>query len=404
MNAQSVPLFARQPIVTPDQGVIGYELLFRGAGYLDKDFDGDQATTEVLLNAFTEVGIDDAINNQLAFVNYTKTLLNRPPEHFRGKLVIELLEDIDVDDVFIEKIGNLTKRGFIFALDDFEPNSAAAALIPHVKYVKLDVQSLTENEISTFCQCAPDHITVIAEKIETKAQFVFCQAAGCKLFQGYFFAKPEIMTGSNLSPSKVVTLQLMANLANPDADINVVQQMVASDPTLTFKILRTVNSGLYRRATTIESLQHAIIILGLNELRSIVSMLLMLQLSEGHPAAQIVSLTRAHFIAGLANRVEPDLVPQAFTTAVLSYLQQSLGSRADTLISSLNMNDQIKEALASQQGILGSLLETVLANEKLDEHGINWAFLAQHGITRSELAKLYICAASKSDSYVKALG
>ncbi|WP_119394193.1 EAL and HDOD domain-containing protein [Salinibius halmophilus] len=404
MNARPAALFARQPIVTDSMRIVGYELLFRGEGYDSKSFDGDRATTEVLLNAFTELDLESAVNNELAFINYTKPLLSNPPEHFKGQLVIELLETIDVDEEFVQLIATLSQSGYVFALDDFEPGSKAEALIPHIKYIKLDVQALTNDQIQAFCHNTKyQHLTIIAEKIESYEQYEFCRNLGIPLFQGYYFAKPEVMSGENLSPSKLVTLQLLANLSNPKVGFDEIQDIVASDATLTYKLLKLVNSSYYRRATEIESLRHAMVILGINGMRSVVSMLLMVSLNENNPAMQSISLTRAHFMEALAQRLQPDLAAQAFTTAVLSALQQSLGERADVMIASLQIIERIKLALKDRSGLLGSMLTIAIANERLVEEDMDWNLLTSSGIDRSELAEMYIEAVKKADACIRAL-
>lgn len=404
MNARTAPLFARQPIVTDSMRIVGYELLFRGEGYDNNTFDGDRATTEVLLNAFTELDLESAVNNELAFINYTKPLLANPPEHFKGHLVIELLESIEIDPTFVTLIETLANKGYVFALDDFEPGSAAEALLPHVKYIKLDVQALSQAQMQSFCErLQHQHITLIAEKIESYEQYEFCRGLGIPLFQGYYFAKPEVMSGENLSPSKLVTLQLMANLANPKVGFDEIQNIVASDATLTFKLLKLVNSSYYRRAAEIESLRHAMVILGIHGLRSVVSMLLMVSINENNPAMQSISLTRAHFMEALAKRLQPDLAAQAFTTAVLSSLEQSLGERAEVLINSLHIIERIKTALSQRAGLLGSMLTIAIANERLIEEDMDWDLLTSHGVDRSELAEMYIEAVKKADACIRAL-
>lgn len=160
---EAIPLLARQPIFDGNMKVVAYELLCRNS---DLKFiastDGDAASSQVLLNAFTELSIEQVVGTHKAFVNFTRTLLDSPPPFNRQKLVIEVLEGQRVDAAMLHSLKQLREQGYTIALDDFELDENSKNLIAYADIIKLDVLSLSPEKLLQHIEyLKPFNITLI---------------------------------------------------------------------------------------------------------------------------------------------------------------------------------------------------------------------------------------------------
>lgn len=406
MNTAALPLLARQPIVNDQGKIIGYELLFRGQPTNLPDISGERATSQVLLNAFTQLDLASAVNGKLAFINYTKALLDAPPSFIKGHLIIELLETIEFDQAFVRHIRRLAEQGYRFALDDFVPGSAGEAALPFVEYIKLDIQALPWSQVVAFCQRQDlQNKRIIAEKVETHKEMAACQALGIEYFQGYYLAMPEIVAGRQHTPSKTTTLQLMAKISDPDIDFDELHHIIASDGSLSYKVLKLVNSGYFRRVSKIESLKQAMAILGLDNLKAMAAMLLLQDLPIDNAGAQSATLSRALFVDHLCQAIRPSLAQQAFTTSILSSLALIFGKQhGDEMIASLTLADPVMQALSDYSGIIGRILKTAIAVESLTPENIDKQLLAANDLSQEDITRLYLAAVSQADEQLKSFG
>src|SRR3989449_90769 len=257
-------LVSRQPIYRTDMAVFGYELLFRDSEINRASFsDGDQATAEVILNTFMEIGLQEVVGQRLAFINFGRNLImanyceSLPSE----RVVIELLESVEPDDAVVKRLAQLKSAGYHIALDDFICADPFYRLLESAHFVKLDVlacdQEMIERSVATLKKFP---VQLIAEKVETREQFQFCQTSGFDYFQGYFFCRPELVSSQRLPVNRLATIRLITKLNNPDIKFKELEESLSQDVSLSYKLLRYVNSAVCGLNHEVESMRHAVVL------------------------------------------------------------------------------------------------------------------------------------------------
>lgn len=289
-------LLARQPIYNQALEISAYELLFRSTDTNNSaDFkDGDKATSQVLLNAFGEAGLESICGSHPAYINFTKNLILELPPFNPSQFVIEILEDIQVDDALINALQRAKSQGSKLALDDFVLDHNSAPLLHLSDIIKVDVLSLSEKQIERFAKAfIPRGMTMLAEKVETHEMFQFCKDLGFKLFQGYFLSRPKIIEGHAIPENKLIVLRLLSELQNADINGASMADILSQDPQMSYKLLKLVNSAAFVRVSKCTSLQQAIATLGLDHIRRWASLLALGNLEDKPLALRQTSLERA---------------------------------------------------------------------------------------------------------------
>lgn len=387
--------------------MVAYELLCRNSELkFIATTDGDAASSQVLLNAFTELSIDDVVGNHKAFVNFTRTLLHAPPPFNRQKLVIEVLEGQQIDASMLHSLKQLREQGYTIALDDFELSHETEELIAYADIVKLDVLALSPEQLQQHVDyLKPFGVTLIAEKVETYEMFEQCKAMGFDLFQGYFLAKPRVIRGRKIAENKQSVLQLLSALHDPNIALDKIEHLIAQDTILSFKLLRLVNSAAFGLPRHVESLRQAIMLLGLNKLRNWVNLLALSNLNGKPHELSITALTRARLCELIATKTNQIVRKDAyFTVGLLSTLDAFLDTPLEELLGHLSLSEQLNQAILHHAGPEGKALSMVQKHEYGQWHEIDWEYFAELGITPETLAEIYLEALRWVDETLHSLG
>lgn len=348
---------ARQPILTARQRLAGYELLHRGlAAY------GEQATAQVLLAAYGDIGIRSLVGGHPAWINVSRRfLLDVDPLPLEpGEVVLELLEDQNVDDELIGKLQELHVAGFTIALDDFSHSEQAEDLLALASIVKIDVlDGGVEHAARQAELLRPFDVTLLAEKVEDQAMFEACRALGYELFQGYFFCKPEIVRGREIPTSVSSSLADMAVLSRADATFEEIEAIVTRDPGLTLRLLRLLNSAAYSLRRRITSVHDAVTMLGARTVRQWAMMLVLGGISANCDELVPTALSRAHTLSHLAQERGDD-VDVAFSVGLLSVADALLGVTMADALHGLPLDAAVSDALLHRAGPDGAALTAVL--------------------------------------------
>jgi EAL and modified HD-GYP domain-containing signal transduction protein len=376
-------LMARQPIYDREIKVVAYELLFRQyseheAGVID----GDAATSELLVDAFTQWDIREIVGDTRAFVNFTKALIGKPLPFDKRHLVIEVLEDVVIDDSLIRDLKRLSDDGYTIALDDFIHTEKANEILPFADIVKIDILQLSRKEIEEhLILLAPFNVQLLAEKVESYEDYEFCRNLGFEFFQGYFLCKPEIISNKKIPASKLSVLQLLQKLQNPQINMQELEQIVSGDPVLSFKILKLVNSASYNKVAKIESIRQSISYLGIDRLRSLTTLLSLSGLSDKPSALRDYSCTRARLCELIGQKISPHDAASYFSVGLLSMLEAYFDKTMQELVEVLALHEDIEAALVGKEGSYGSVLNVVARLQEADFAKIDWQFLSRHNIT-----------------------
>lgn len=349
---------ARQPIFKKNKRLFGYELLFRGgmSNYFP-DIDQDEATSSLLSNSFINMGIESITGRKTAFINFTeKLLLQKLPMLFpKEKLVVEILEDVEPTPDVIDACKDIHRKGYHIALDDFFYHSKFAPLIELAGTIKLDFRAMSLEAIAESVEILSKYnVKFLAEKVETYDEFNQAVEMGFEYFQGFFFSKPEILRGVDISSTRMSLLEIMAEANKNDFKFHRLEDMVSRDVIVSYKLLRYINSAYYRRLNEISSIHQALVLLGEKRIRRFMSLLAMTNLASDKPHELIrASIIRAKFcedIGGMSpSNVSPD---ELFTLGLFSLIDAILDDSMENLMAKLPLSEAIKDALISEQGPL----------------------------------------------------
>lgn len=387
--ASDVTLLARQPIFTREMEVYGYELLYRAQEESGAEaLDGDRASSHVLLNAFTELSIDDVVNDKKAFINFNEELLNTELPFDGQRLVIEVLPMQSVSQELIGNLARLRGRGHLIALDNFLLTDETAKLIPNVDIVKLDIRVLSRSQQRQHIVKLKEKVLLLADKVETHDEFGYCKAMGFNLFQGYFLSKPNLIKGNKSSDSKHSVMKLLSQLSSENADFKEIEKLISHDPLLSYKLLRLINSAAYQFVQRVESLQQAISLLGFEQLRGWAYLLVLSSVDGKSNELTTVALTRARLCERIGLVIAGEGAEGCyFTAGLLSCVGAFLDEPLDVIVEKLSLSSELNAALLCGEGPVGLVLKTVKLFElgKWDE--IDWSALEQYGITEAQHGK-----------------
>jgi len=357
----------RQAIFDRKLNVHAYELLFRdGSANSANVIDGNKATSQVITNAFLEMGVEQITQHHGAFINLTREFLlgeipfPLPP----GKIVLEVLEDVVVDEQLVESIQRFKEAGYTIALDDFILDKKNHALVPFADIIKIDLMAVDQEKlIDQVRQLNSYDVKLLAEKVESKSEFKMCKQLGFEYFQGYFFCKPDIVAGKQLPPNRLALLEIIATLQDPECSFEALESIVSKDVAMSYKLLRIINSSFYSLPQSVESIQKALIVLGLQALRNWVTVIGLSQIDDKPPELINICLTRAKMCEHLAAEMSCDK-NSAFTVGLFSMLDVLMDQSLEDLLSQLPLAEEITDALTENSGVLGTVLKIVVAYEQ----------------------------------------
>jgi EAL and modified HD-GYP domain-containing signal transduction protein len=362
----------RQPIFDRDLEVYAYELLFRSgslnqAADANAPFDGDRATSQVIVNAFIEIGLDQIVGNRRAFINLTRSFVTAatPLPFPQDRVVLEILEDIEPDAEVLAGLRTLAGQGYQMALDDFVFQEDRQALLEVAHIVKIDLMAVPRETLQAEVARLRRHdVRLIAEKVETHEDFEQCRELGFDYFQGYFLSRPNIVQGRQLPPNRLAVLQLLARLQDPQADAGDIERLVAQDVALSYKLLRYINSAFFALPKKIESIRQAVIYLGTRAIRTWVSLLVVAGLDDKPAALVAQAMQRARMCELLAQRARRPQPDAYFTVGLFSLLEALLDAPLESILDTLPFSDGIRDALLRQEGPYGEALACVIAYER----------------------------------------
>lgn len=388
-------LLARQPIYNTKKEVIAYELLFRENTDIPTigPFDGNRATSRVLLSLFTESDITTITHGLPAFINFTAELIHNPPLFDPKTMVIEVLEDICITDTIVSSLKKLKEKGFTLALDDFVMDEKYRPILELVDIIKLELPEMDDEALTNTIENLKKYkVKILAEKIETPEMFNRCKELGCDMFQGYFLSKPEIIKGKKIAASKMAILSLIAEIQSPEIDMDGLTQIISRDPALSFKLLKLINSAAFKRSNTIDSIHKAVTLLGLEKIKSWTSLLALSKLDDKPESLHYIALVRALMCEKLAEFIQLDGRNRFYTTGLLSCLDAFFDQTLKEVVENISLDQQINDALLSYSGNAGLALHTTLNFEKSLWHKIKWNQLAEFELNVKLINEIYFDA------------
>mgnify|MGYP003650862666 CR=1 FL=1 len=369
---------ARQPILDIDKNLFAYELLLRNSldNFFPKNISDDEATAKIIDGLEYNLGLESLTQGSLAFINFTHdSLINGYPLLLdKEKIVVEILETAKPTKKLLAACIDLKEKGYSIALDDYEHGSTWKHFFPYVDIIKLDYSLTSEQqfqEIITALSPFP-HVKLLAEKIETYSEFQHALSIGCEYFQGYFFSRPEVIQTVAFNPSQVAVVNLMSEINKDDLDIKKITAIFEDEVNLAFKLLRYVQSPIFKRDAAITSIKQAIIVLGFEELKRFICLLFTAQFSIGKPQElTVMALARGRFCELMVKAAMPThSQSSAFLIGLLSLIDAMVDGDIQELMDKLPLHQEMKDAIINRQGESANFLKLCELFEKADWQNI----------------------------------
>jgi c-di-GMP phosphodiesterase len=388
---------ARQPIFDLRNQLFGYELLYRSNAAINAatGATAEQMASKVIIHSFVDIGLQRITGDKAGFLNCSReTLLGGFVELLSPHaLVVELLETVEPDAEVVAAATRLHRAGYTLALDDFEYDPRFDPLLRLVEIVKLDVLNRSADEIERLAEpLKPYAVRLLAERVETAEVYEVCRSVGFELFQGYHFSRPEILSRRDLPVVPSSILQLMNLLRDTEVSDLRVEAAFRSDPVLTYKLLRIVNSAAVG-GRGIESILHAIRLLGRASLGRWLALLLVASLGQGGDPNQEVAITaiaRAYFCEHLATASGHASQSGAlFMVGLFSLMDVLLGTPMEEILGGVGLAPSVRQALLRREGPLAVPLSLTEAYQRAD-----WDYAADAasliGVPATDLTALYL--------------
>ncbi len=394
----------RQPIFDQNFEVCAYELLFRSReDQQSADFiDGDSATSRVMLNTFADIGLSKLVGKHQAFINLTRYFLEDPQRIVMppGQIVLEVLEDVEPDDMILETLKVLKNQGHTIALDDFIYHEKLQPMVSLADIIKIDITILSMEEIRQHVELfRRQSIRLLAEKVETYEEFEALKEIGFDYYQGYFFSKPTIIQGKGLESNQLSIMRLVASVNDASLEVSELSEIIGTDISLSHKILKFINSAASGLRTQVDSIQRAVVLLGLNKIKNWVSLIALASTPDKPEALSTLALVRARTCEQLARTCAQPKPDSFFTIGLFSTLDAMMNQPIEDLLVELPLSEELKSALVNRDGVYGQALNCVVAMETNSFCNIEFMELEL-----VELSEIYLSAILWADQQVQSIG
>lgn len=369
----------RQPILDRSQNIVAYELLFRQGEATNAanitNTDALSASSNVIINAYCQLGIQNVLGKQRGFINATAELIMSdiisllPPKH----VVLELKETEIITPELLRHCNELKQKGYQFALDSVvEINSQVELLLSLVSVVKVAVLDMEKDKLARLvAQLNRWPVLLLALKVESREQEAYCMQLGFQMFQGFYFAKPEVLKVKRADPGKLSLLKLLT-LVMGDGEVEEIEKEFKHQPGLSYNLMRMVNSVANGYPQKINSIKQAVIMLGRKQLQRWIQLLLYTTDKAGDNMSGALLQTAAargklmELIAAAERPHDKNHQERAFMVGILSLLDVLLGIEMQQIVDKLEIPDDMNQALLTRGGRLGQALKLVEENEKGD--------------------------------------
>lgn len=367
------PCISRQPILTEEETVIGYELFFRENADQNNSSPDTESATSATIDMLNFMGLGVLCDGRLAFINSSEHMLLSdyftllPP----NDIVIEIQEDVPASEKVIQACQRLNDFGYSIALDNFVPDDKRSALIPCSRFIKVDITRVVSQEcVALAARYATEQCRLLAQKVENRLQFITARRDGFTRFQGYFFRHPENIRARQIPANQATYVRLLTAVSKPEVDFAEVEDLIKHEPSLCYRLLRHLNSPLLGLSSPVVSVRNALTLLGEHESVRWIRMATTLVMGQEKSSDLVLSsLVRARFCELIAPKVEHGNV-DLFLMGMLSMIDSILSVPIGVVIEELHLDAKIKaQLLAAKTGKktpLSTIYDLMIAREAGD--------------------------------------
>jgi len=394
-------MVARQPIYNNRMGVYGYELLFRSSCPAAEGFRPTEATAQVLATTILNFGLDDLVLHRKAVINVTRAFLDVMSEIQlpTRQLILDIPDNIVVDERLVERLRELGESGYGISVGGLANLHNLQRVLPYANIFRIDVRQVNSRQLDALVKFLRQYerLSLQAIKIETMEEYRFYCDRGFDYLQGYFLGKPREYVSRDLPPNKLAILHLLAVIHKADTSTRELEQHISRDVTLSYKLLKLINAPFFGVAREVDSIKQAIVLLGRNEIRKVVSLLALGGLSDEPVALIEIAMLRAKYCELLACRAK---LPQDsyFTVGMFSALDLLMHQTISSILVKLPLSDAVKDAILQHRGPMGKALCCALAVENAD-----WSAIAFENLAQDDMLDTYKEAIQWTDSLISTL-
>lgn len=363
---------ARQPIFDRNQKIISYELLFRSNGdnYYNAA-DGDNATLDVITNSFTLMGLKNLTNDKKAFINFTEGLILKgtPLLLPKDKVAIEILETVNPTRELIECCRNLKYMGYTLALDDFVFSPAYKPLMELADIIKVDFLVTKGKERAEIMKRVSNStVKFLAEKVETIEEFEEAVNLGYSYFQGYFFSRPTILSSKEIPVNRLYNFQIIKFIYEGSDELDELEEVIKKDVSLSYKLLRYINSASFGFKRNIQSIRQALVLMGKRELVKWITIVTLRSFTDKQSDAIMdIAVVRAKFGEMIANSINlKNRSSEVFLMGMLSNIDALLNMPMEHALVDIPIAEDIKLALLGKENVFKGIIDLILSYEKGD--------------------------------------
>jgi len=397
---------ATQPIFNIKEKIVAYELLFRSNN--DNCYsgtDGDDATSHVIANSFTVIGLEKLTFGKRAFINFTESLLiNETPLLLnKDEIVVEILENIKPTEEIIKTCKKLKTLGYLIALDDFVFAPEYEPLIELADIIKVDFIITKGRERGDIIKRAKNKkIQFLAEKVETLEEYKEAVRLGYSYFQGYFFSKPTIFKGKDIPSNTLNKFNLLKAVSEENFNIKKIEDIIKIDVSFSYKLLKYINSASFGFVTEINSIKQALVLLGKDEVTKWLSLLIINTIGENKNECLVSSsVTRAKFGELIAPKMNVKCrASDIFIMEMFSNIDVLLDIPMEEVLGKLPISKEVKMALLGEKNILGVVHELIKAYFKGDWNVVS-VYAKALNLKESDLPEEYITALEWGENIAK---
>ncbi len=386
---------ARQPIFDKRQNVVAYELLFRsGLENFFRESDADHASSRVISDTFLSFGLDTMTGGKHAFINISRDVLISDYISLLPKesVVLELLESVAPDETVIGACRKLKKAGYQIALDDFVYRDDMMPLLQLAHIVKMDfIATPVDQRASLSPRLRAMGLRLLAEKVETHEEFNWAISMGYTLFQGYFFAKPVVMSGKDVPGFKLNYIRLLGEINDPNFSFSRIESIIKQDVAISYKLLRYINSAAFGFRDEIHSIHEALVLVGELTIRKLASLWIFAGLGQDKPEELVVcSVLRSQFCESLAPLIGMlHRQSELLLLGMFSLIDAIVDRPMTEILTQLPVTEDVGDALLGKPNSLRPALDSILAYEKGDWNALSIA-VGKLGLKEDVIPQIYL--------------
>ena len=382
---------ARQPILTREEKLFGYELLFRDGVENCFNAADSSAAARSTLDSSILVGLETLCAGARAFLNCTRDILLKDYITLlpSNNTVAEVLETVEADDLVIAACRRLKEAGYWIALDDFAPDDPREALTEFADVIKVDIRATSPEQRATLVKrYGPWRCRMLAEKVETRQEFQEAKKMGFVYFQGYFFQRPEVLVSREIPENHFNYLRMLQAVSQPELNTKLIEDLIKREASICYRLLRYLNSPIFGMSNEIHSVRHALSILGERETRRWVRLVATLGAGQQKPSELVVTaLVRARFgelLSADIDHGDSDL----FLMGLLSLMDAILEIPIQDVLAQVPVDHETKTVLLGGASKLRPVYQLMLARESGEWESAS-QLLQQLHLQESEVAEAY---------------